>query len=96
MPTQQGVFKRRPEHKNTPEAIKLIIANFITISAGEALCFSPRHISWFFWIIVGGLAVYNFFSLRKNLEVYSKTDKMTYMISMAVMAVLVVLIYFFQ
>lgn len=96
MLTQQDVFKRRPEHKSTPEAIKLIIANFIVISAGEALCFSPHHIGWFFWIIVGGLAVYNFFSLRKNLEVYSKTDKITYLVSTIVIAALVVLIYFFQ
>lgn len=96
MLTQQDVFKRRPEHKNTPEAIKLIIANFIVISAGEALCFNPHHISWFFWIVVGALAVYNFFSLRKNLEVYSKTDKITYITSTIVMVALVILIYFFQ
>ncbi|MDO3640701.1 MAG: hypothetical protein ACTHMI_07470 [Mucilaginibacter sp.] len=96
MLTQQDVFKRRPGHKNTPEAIKLIIANFIVISAGEALCFNPHHISWFFWVIVGGLVVYNFFSLRKNLEVYSKTDKITYLVSTIVIAALVVLVYFFQ
>jgi len=96
MLTQQNVFKRRPGHKNTPEAIKLILANFIVISAGEALCFNPHHISWFFWIIVGGLAIYNFFSLRKNLEVYSRTDKITYVASTVVIAMLVVLIYFFQ
>lgn len=96
MLTQQNVFKRRPEHRNTSEALKLVIANFIVISAGEALCFNPHHISWFFWIIVGALAIYNFFSIRKNLEVYSKTDRITYVVSTVVMVLLVVLIYFFQ
>lgn len=96
MLTEQDLFKRRPEHKNTPEPIKLIIANFIVISAAEALCFSPHHIGWFFWIIVGLLALYNFFSLRKNLEVYSKNDKIIYVVSIALIPALVVLIYFFQ
>jgi hypothetical protein len=92
----QDVFKRRPEHRNTSEALKLVIANFIVISAGEALCFSPHHIGWFFWIIVGALAIYNFFSIRKNLEVYSRTDKITYIVSTVAMVLLVVLTYFFQ
>jgi hypothetical protein len=89
------VFQPRKQHTRTSEAIMLIMINFIVISIGEVLFFGHQHINWFFWIVVVFLALYNFFSLRKNLEVYSKVDRIVYTVSTVVLAILVVLVYFF-
>lgn len=89
------VFSPRKQHSKTPEATMLIMVNFIVIAIGETLFFGHRDIYWFFWIVILFLAVYNFFSLRKNLEVYSKIDKIVYMVSLPVMAILTALFYFF-
>ncbi|HVW94749.1 MAG TPA: hypothetical protein VHA56_02105 [Mucilaginibacter sp.] len=90
------VFEPRRQHRQTPEAIKLIIVNFVVVSVGETLFFSPGHINWFFWVAIALLGLYNFFSLRRNLEVYSKTDKITFVVSMAVLVVLTGLVYYYQ
>lgn len=90
------VFKPRPGHRNTPESVMLVMTNFIVICVAETLCTGHHAIYWFFWVIVGVLAVYNFFSLRKNLEVYSKADIIVYAVSWVVLAALVLLIYLFK
>jgi len=90
------VFKPRPGHNSLQESVKLIITNFIVVCVAETLCTGHHAIYWFFWVIIGLLAVYNFFSLRKNLEVYSKIDIISYGISWVVLAGLVLLVYFMQ
>jgi len=67
----EEVFKRRRRHNNTPESILLIIANFIVISADITLFSSHKHVHWFFWVVVTLLAVYNFFTIRRNIEEFS-------------------------
>lgn len=92
----EQVFKRRKQHNNTPEAVMLIITNFVVVSLAETLFWSHHQIGWFFWVVVGLLAVYNFFSLRKNLEVYSKVDIIAYVVSMVVLVILAVVLFIFQ
>ena len=90
------VFKRRRQHNNTPESIKLIIANFIVVSIADTLFIEHHHINWFFWVVIGILAVYNFFSVRKNLEVYSRVDLISYISSLGILVLLVVLLFIMQ
>jgi nicotinamide riboside transporter PnuC len=82
------VFKRRPRHNNTPASTLLIIVNFIVLSLGMTLFVTKDHIQWFFWVILGVLAVYNFFTIRRNLEDFSKIVIISYVASIVVMAVL--------
>jgi hypothetical protein len=89
-------FKPRRRHKNMAESIKLIIANFVVISVGATFCLGHRHINWFFWIILGGLAVYNFFTLRKDLEVYTRADRIAYISHIFILLLLILLFYFLQ
>jgi len=51
------VFKRR--HYGTPESFTLITTNYIIVSLGLAICTSHHKIHWFFWVILGLLAVFN-------------------------------------
>ncbi|HEY4193899.1 MAG TPA: hypothetical protein VGM63_00060 [Mucilaginibacter sp.] len=75
------VFKRR--HYGTPESFTLTITNYIIVAVGLAIFDSHHKINWFFWVIFGLLAVYNFFSLRKNLSEYDKVSIIAYIIGVA-------------
>jgi hypothetical protein len=85
----EEVFKRRRRHNNTPESILLIITNFIVVFAADTLFSSDHHIHWFFWVVIGVLAVYNIFTIRKNYEVFNRIDVIAYSISILVMVALV-------
>jgi uncharacterized membrane protein SirB2 len=87
----EGLFKRRPRHNNTPESTLLIIANFIVISVATSLFTSKDHISWFFWVIAGLLALYNFFTIRKNREEFTKPAVIAYALSIVVLIAVVFL-----
>jgi len=81
----EEVFKRRRRHNNTPESSLLIIANFIVVSISLTLFTSKNHVGWFFWVVVGLLALYNFFTIRRNREEYNKITIIAYIISLIVL-----------
>jgi len=81
------IFKRRPNHNNTPESITLIIANFIVFAAATSLFANCSKINNFFWVVLGALAVYNFFNIRKYREDYHKPQVIAYILSLAILVV---------
>ncbi|MFI5138434.1 MAG: hypothetical protein ACHQIM_11470 [Sphingobacteriales bacterium] len=81
----EEVFKRRPRHNNTPESILLIIANFIVVAVAESIFVSKHHVNWFFWVVIGLLAVYNFFTIRKYREEFDKLTVISYVLSVAIL-----------
>jgi cell division protein FtsW (lipid II flippase) len=81
----EEVYKRRRRHNNTPESILLIIANYIVVSIGITLFTDSNHVHWFFWVIMGLLALYNFFTIRRNLEEFNKITIIAYVISLLVL-----------
>ncbi len=84
------VYKRRPNHNNTPESITLIIANFIVFAVATQL-FAGCKIGTFFWVIMGALAVYNFFNVRKYREDYQKPQIIAYVLSIIIMLAVFIL-----
>ena len=80
------VFKRR--HYGTPESFTLITTNYIIVSLGLAICTSHHKIHWFFWVILGLLAVFNVFSLRRNWSEYDKVGIIAYIIGTAGLSLL--------
>ncbi len=87
----EEVFKRR-RHHFTPEATKLIIANFITVTVAISLFATKEGAGWFFWVVIAVLAVYNFLNIRKNIEEYDKPRVIGYAVSLAIIAILLVLV----
>jgi uncharacterized membrane protein HdeD (DUF308 family) len=81
------VYKRRPNHNNTPESITLIIANFIVFAAATQLFVTCNKIGSFFWVIVGALVVYNFFSVRKYREDYGRPQVIAYVLSLVILII---------
>jgi len=83
----EEVFKRRRRHNNTPEPVLLIIANFIVIPLAVTLFTNKHHINWFFWVAAGLLALYNFFTIRKNHEEFTKPIIIAYAVSIVILIV---------
>ena len=82
----EEVFKRRRNHNNTPESVLLIIANFIVVSIDITLFAGHKSINWFFWVVLGFLALYNFYTIRRNREEFSnKGILISYIISLLVL-----------
>jgi hypothetical protein len=82
------LYKRRRRHNNTPESILLIIANFIVVSVSIPVFTTRTHINWFFWVVLGLLAIYNFFTIRRNREEYNRITIIAYIVSDIVLVVL--------
>jgi hypothetical protein len=80
----EELYKRRRNHNNTPPSMLLMLANFIVITVAVSLFSSCNKVHWFFWVVIGGLAVYNFFDIRRNREEYNKNIIISYIISLAV------------
>jgi hypothetical protein len=80
------VFKRR--HFGTPLSFTLITTNYIVVALGLSMTTSHHKIHWFFWVILGLLAVYNIFSLRKNWPELDKASIIAYCIGTAGLSLL--------
>src|SRR5882757_8439771 len=79
----EEVYKRRPNHNNTPESIILIVANYIVFAVAIQLFAACAKINTFFWVVLAALALYNFFNIRRNREDYGKPQIIAYAISIA-------------
>ncbi|RYY32113.1 MAG: hypothetical protein EOP46_19705 [Sphingobacteriaceae bacterium] len=78
-------YKRRPRHNNTPESTLLIIANFVVFAVATQLFAMCANINKFYWVVLGVLALYNFFVIRKNLEEFNKPRLIAYVLSIIVL-----------
>ncbi len=87
----EEVFKRRKGHNNTPDSILLIITNFIVVCVAATLFADKHHISTFFWVIMGFLAVYNVYKINRDKELYTKITVIAYIISIVVLIAMVIL-----
>ena len=84
---QRPVFKRR--HFDNPVSFSLIMTNYIVAAIGLAIFADSHHkIHWFFWVVMGGLAVYNVFSVYRYREDYTKVHIIAYIISLVGMGLL--------
>jgi len=65
-----NVFKDR--HYSSQALVSLIIANYIVFALAVEICVSCTGINWFFWVILAGLAFYNYFTIRRNTDEFSE------------------------
>ncbi|MEO8886744.1 MAG: hypothetical protein ABI367_11820 [Mucilaginibacter sp.] len=56
----------------------LVLTNYIVLAVAISLFTSCNHINWFFWVIAGFLALYNFFNIRRNREEYTRVVIISY------------------
>ncbi len=86
----EEVFKRR--HRGTPESFSLIVVNAIVLALAGPGFIKCHQISIVFWIILAGLAIYNFFTVRRNRESFDKVTTISYVASLLVMAGVIVVL----
>jgi hypothetical protein len=84
----EELYKRRRNHNNTPKSILLIIANYVVVLVSTSLFTTCKQVNWFFWVIIAGLVVYNFFDIRRYREEYNKITIIAYIISLVVLIAL--------
>jgi hypothetical protein len=84
----EELYKRRRNHNNTPKSLLLIIANYIVILLGTSLFITCNKINAFFWVIVAGLAIYNYFDIRRYRDEYNKITTIAYIVSVVILIAL--------
>jgi len=84
----KGLFNRRRKHNNTPKSMLLILANYVVVLVSTSLFTSCTHINAFFWVIIAGMVVYNYFDVRRYHEEYNKITIIAYVISVVVLIAL--------
>jgi len=87
----EQLYKRRRNHNNTPKSLLLILANYVIVLVSTSLFTSCNHISWFFWVVLGGLAIYNYFYIRRFHEEYNKVTIVAYIISLVALSTLFII-----
>jgi nicotinamide riboside transporter PnuC len=80
------IYKRR--HYGTPQSVLLIITNFLVFSIAATIFVTPKSVNWFFWVVIGLLAIHNFFNIRKDREEYNRLRIIVYIFSLALMVVM--------
>jgi len=89
IPLPEDLYKRR--HFGTPESVKLIIVNYVVLAVAIEVFAMCTKINWFFWVILGGLALYNYYSIRRNREEYERNHIISYAICIAGMILMFVI-----
>jgi len=77
----EELYKRK--HFGTPESVILIVVNYVIMSVAIEVFAMCAKVSWFFWVIVAGLAVYNYFNIKRNAHEYGRNNKIGYAVSLA-------------
>ena len=86
----EEVFKRR--HRGTPESFSLIIVNTIILALIGPGFIHCHQISIVFWIGLGLLAIYNFYTIRRNRDNFDKAATIAYILSIVVFAAVIVIL----
>ncbi len=77
----EEIYKRRRRHNNTPSSVLLFFANFIVVSIATSIATSCNSIHWFFWVMIAGLALYNYYDIKRNREEYTKITTIVYVVT---------------
>ena len=64
------VFKDR--NYSQQALVSLITANYIVFAIGVQACVSCAHVHWFLWVIVAGLALYNYYTIKRNIDEFQE------------------------
>jgi len=77
----EELYKRR--HFGTPETLILIMVNYVVMAVAIEIFAMCDKINWFFWVIVAGLALYNYYTIRRNRYEYNRNNIIGYVASIA-------------
>lgn len=85
----EDLYKRR--HFGTPESLLLIIVNYMVVAITVEIFAMCTKISWGFWVALGLLALYNWYTIRRNRDEYGRNNIIGYLLSIAGLILMVFL-----
>lgn len=85
----EELYKRK--HFGTPETLILIVVNYVVLAVGVELFAMCDKINWFFWVVIGVLAFYNYYTIRRNREEYGRNNIIGYAASLLGLVLMFVL-----
>jgi len=65
----KNVFEDR--NYSSQATTSIITVNYIVFAIAVQICVSCEHINLSFWVILAGLAWYNYYSIRRNSEEFA-------------------------
>ena len=77
----EGLYKRK--HFGTPQSLILIVVNYVVVAVAVEVFAMCSKINWFFWVVVLGLTIYNYYTIRRNREEYGRNGIIGYAASIA-------------
>lgn len=86
----EEVFKRR--HYGTPQIFSLIVTNSVLICLIAPFFASCGYPNIYFWIFIGLLTIYNFYTVRRNRDEFNKVAIIAYVIGILVDAAGIILL----
>ncbi|MGI4749147.1 MAG: hypothetical protein ACRYFB_00815 [Janthinobacterium lividum] len=81
----EEIYKRK--HFGTPQSVSLIITNYIVVIIAVQVFAMVTPVNWYFWIVIGLLAIYNLYQVRKNREDFDRKNLIVYAISLVLLLV---------
>jgi hypothetical protein len=87
----EELYKRRRRHNNTPKSLMLIMTNYIVVLVCMSLFTACGKVNTFFWVVMAGMAVYNFFSISRFRDDFNKITIISYAGSMVVLIAVFIL-----
>lgn len=85
----EELYKRK--HFGTPESLILIVVNYVVVAFSIELFAMCTKINWFFWVALGLLALYNYYTIRRNRHEYGKNNIIGYILSLVGLILMFVL-----
>jgi hypothetical protein len=69
--------------------VSLITANYIVFAIGVQATVNCERVHWAFWLVIAGLAIYNYFTIKRNTDEFAeKRTQIIYGISIIGMGLL--------
>ncbi|CAM3969284.1 hypothetical protein MUGA111182_19765 [Mucilaginibacter galii] len=87
MKPPENLFRDR--NYSQQSLVSLITANYIVFAIAVQASVNCQRVHWFLWIVLAGLAVYNYFTIKRNIDEFSeKRTQIIYGLSMLGLALL--------
>lgn len=70
MKPPEVVFRDRNYSQDS--LVSLITANYIVFAIAVQACVNCQRIHWSLWVVVAGLVIYNYFTIKRNIDEFSE------------------------
>lgn len=85
----EDLYKRR--HFGTPESLMIMVVNYVVLAVDIEWFAMCSKISWGFYAVLAVLAFYNYYTINKNRDEFTKQVTIGYIASLAGLVLMFIL-----